>query len=148
MTAQNATSLVVVGPTTTTHMAFAFYGGDDWEINATLIDENGAPFDLTDAQVLWTMNSETGQRVLADGDFTITPIDPLAGTCTITVAAAKTTEIAGGKYSDAIRIVTSGITSTLAVGAVFVTGDPWAVAMQGQTTEVEPMRARHLRLAG
>jgi hypothetical protein len=106
-----------------THPQFQFVGGDDWEIVATLLDENGTPYDLNNAQILWTVYSTT--RVIDEGDSSISIIDAAAGTCSITVAATKTTTIPGGRYNDALRIITGGVTSTLCIGAINVTTDPW-----------------------
>jgi hypothetical protein len=113
---------------TTSHAPFSFIGGDDWEIQATLQDENGNPYDLTNAQILWTLINSSGARVLDVPDISISLTDAVGGTCSIMVAAAKTTTIPGGRYNDVLRIVTGGITSTLSAGPVQVVTDPWMVA--------------------
>jgi hypothetical protein len=111
-----------------THAVFEFVGGDDWEISATLLDENDNPYNLTGAQIRWTLIDNTGQRILEDGDVAISIINATAGTCSIMVAATKTTTIPGGRYTDALRIITGGVTSTLCMGAAQVIADPWRVA--------------------
>lgn len=112
-----------------THQLFPFVGGDDWQIAATLLDVTGEPYDLSNAQILWTLvRYAGGQRVIADTDIDIAVVDPLAGTCVITVPARATTGIPGGRYNDVLRIVTGGITTTLCIGPVSVTVDPWQAA--------------------
>jgi hypothetical protein len=128
-------------PTTTAHQPFSFIGGDDWEIQATLQDENGNPYDLTNAQILWTLTNAAGQRVLDPPDISISVTDAAAGTCSIMVAAAKTSTIPGGRYNDALRIVTGGITSTLSAGPVQVVTDPWLVATRSVPLTVVARRA-------
>jgi hypothetical protein len=111
---------------TTTHAPIGWYAGDDWEIVATLLDENGTPYNLVSQEILWVLFDATGQRVLDEDDVTITITDAAEGICSIIIPAAKTSPLAGGQYSDVIRIIDSGITSTLSVGTVQVTVDPWA----------------------
>lgn len=113
---------------TTSHTVFELIGGDDWEISAELLDENGNPYNLTAAQVKWTLVNNAGQQILDDVDVSIATVDAVAGTCLIRVAAARTTSIGGGRYSDALRIVTGGVTSTLCIGPIQVVIDPWRVA--------------------
>jgi hypothetical protein len=112
---------------TTTHTVFNFVGGDDWEINAKLLDENDDPYDLTNAIIKWTLIDKAGHHVLEDDDIALAIIDALGGVCSIMVPSTKTTEIATGRYTDALRIITGGITSTLSIGPVQVITDPWRV---------------------
>ena len=113
---------------TTTHAAVRWVAGDDWQINATLLDETGAPFDLTAANILWILTGTFG-AVLESSDVTISVIDATSGQCQINIAAAKTSPLVGGNYTDSIRIVVGGITSTLVFGGIYVIADPWAVAI-------------------
>ena len=112
---------------TTTHQDHYWHAGDDWQINATLLDANGAPFDLTSEAVVikWNLYSEAGVSVLDEGDASIVATDPEAGICAIHVPAVKTSPLAEGRYTDMIRIVSTGMTSTLNYGGVWVTVDPW-----------------------
>ena len=109
------------------HPGLEFVAGDDWKISATLLDETGAPYDLTAATVKWALlgTGSSLHHILGDGDYTLSIVDAAAGTCSIVVLAAKTTTIAGGQYKDALRIISDGVTSTLSMGAVYVTADPW-----------------------
>ena len=110
---------------TTTHTAMSWFAGDDWEIVATLIDENGEPYSLGGQTILWALLDSNSQMVLDEDDANIIVLNAAAGICSIVVPAAKTSPLAGGQYSDVIRIVEGGITSTLSTGAVYVTADPW-----------------------
>ena len=112
---------------TTAHTAFQFIGGDDWEIRATCVDENDAPYNLATATVKWTLYDSAGVRIIDEGDYTLSIVDAAAGILTIWIPAEMTTTIAGGRYSDALRITTGGVTSTLSMGQVFVIADPWRV---------------------
>jgi hypothetical protein len=114
---------------TTTHAPIGWTAGDDWQINATLLDENGDPFDLSGAhEIKWALMNINLQRVLDEDDVSVSITDALAGECSILIPAAKTSPLAGGHYTDAIRIVIGGITSTLSYGQITVVVDPWAVA--------------------
>jgi hypothetical protein len=105
-----------------------WFAGDDWQINATLLDVNGDPFDLSvPNEIQWALLDNRGQRVLDEDDASITITEALAGKCTIVVAAAKTAPLPTGHFSDAIRIVQGGITSTLTQGLIYVTANPWAL---------------------
>lgn len=127
----------------TPHSIFEFIGGDDWEIQATLLDEYDNPYDLTGATVKWTLADSLGKSVLGEGDSIISVTNALAGICSVVVPAAKTTTVVSGLYHDALRIVIGGITSTLAMGPVGVTTDPWMaqteVARKPGTTRI-PLR--------
>jgi hypothetical protein len=142
--ADNYARMQAVAPKTTTHAAFTFYAGDDWEILATVFDENGAPFDLTGAEILWTLNDGTGTPVFQDGDVTISVVDAATGTCSIVIPADKSTAVAGGKYTDALRIITTDATSTLGVGAIYVTADPFAVPAVAAAAVAPPVRRLRL----
>lgn len=114
---------------TTTHASMDWFAGDDWEIRATLIDENGVPYDLSGThEIKWSLVNHAHVRVLDEDDAVITVTDALAGKCTIMIPAAKTVSLPRGHYQDAIRIVIGGITSTLATGPIYVTDDPWVLA--------------------
>jgi hypothetical protein len=114
----------------TTHAQHYWFAGDDWQINAKLIDYTGAPFDLTGApDIRWALMTEAGQTVLTEDDVNIIVIgEPTEGNCAIQVPAVKTSPLVEGQYNDKIRIVYAGIASTLAYGLVWVTADPWHVS--------------------
>jgi len=110
----------------TNHESLYWTAGDDWQIDATLLDENGDPFNLNGATIKWALMNSAFQKVLDESDVTISVIDPLEGTCSILIPAAETSALAAGRYADVIRIVIGGITSTLSYGLIFVAPDPWA----------------------
>jgi hypothetical protein len=120
---------------TTTHAQISWTAGDDWQINATLQDETGAPYDLTGSpEILWALMDTSFKRILDEDDVSIIVTNAAAGQCSINIPAAKTSPLPGGRYTDVIRIVIGGITSTLSYGPISVAPDPWlapdAVAAQ------------------
>jgi hypothetical protein len=111
-------------------------GGDDWEIPFTLLDDDGNPIVLTAAALTWTLVNVEGQRVVNEGEYTLTIIDAVAGTCSVMVPSTKTTNLRAGRFTDALRIVSNGVTATPVMGLVQVVADPWRVASGYQFTEV------------
>jgi hypothetical protein len=110
---------------TTTHQEYYWYAGDDWQINATLLDSNGLPFNLSGTPAIkWALVNEAGDRVLSETDAQISVLSAPLGQCAIIVPAAKTSGLAEGRYSDLIGIVYGGVTSTLAQGNNWVTAKP------------------------
>jgi hypothetical protein len=114
---------------TTWHSTQQLVGGDDWSIPATLLDDAGQAYDLTGAQILWTITDDAGQRFIEPVDYTVTLEDAIAGKCLIEVKAAKTTTVRAGRFTQSFRIVaTDGSTVTPLVGLVQVVVDPWRTA--------------------
>ena len=110
-----------------THEDYYWTAGDDWQINATLLDYAGAPFDLSGTpDIRWSLTSEAGETVLTEADIDIVVMDADAGQCAIQVPKTVTTDLAEGRYTDMVRIVYGGVSSTLAHGLNWVTADPWA----------------------
>ena len=114
---------------TTQHAQTDFFAGDDWQINATLLNETGGPFDLTSATVSWVlMNVMTHRQLISPNDAVVTIVDALAGTCTITVPRDKTSPVPTGLHQDSLRVIdANGIASTLSTGPVHVQADPFAI---------------------
>jgi hypothetical protein len=110
---------------TTTHEHVQWTAGDDWQINATLVDENDVPFDLTSAEIKWALMDAAFKRALDESDANIVLTDALEGQCSIHIPSAKTSPLAEGRYNDVIRIVSGGVASTLAYGPIYVHADPW-----------------------
>jgi hypothetical protein len=120
---------------TTTHKMITWTAGDDWEIDATLLHEDGTPYDLTGPHtVKWALLSATGARVLDETDVNITTVNALAGTIAIKISAGLSSPLAG-VYTDTIRIVYAGITSTLSHGSINVRPDPWRGAHAASAAE-------------
>ena len=110
---------------TTTHQLHQWHAGDDWQINATLLDSAGAPFNIAGTpNIKWSLINEAGQKVLTEADGTVVVVDGPAGKCAIQVPAVKTSPLPAGRYTDQIRIVYGGITSTLAYGNNWVVASP------------------------
>jgi hypothetical protein len=107
------------------HNPVEFIAGDTWQINATLLEENGDPLDLTDPSAIeWTLLDRRQQRVI-NGEAIITITDGPAGRCSILVPATVTSGIAPGAYTDALRVTVATTVGTLFYGAIQVRGDPW-----------------------
>jgi hypothetical protein len=139
--------------TTGTHHTFLeFMAGDDWEISATLTNENGVPYPGPPSAMSWLLYDAANVRVLEDGDYSIAIVDPDVGVVTISVAAAVTATIGRGVYRDAFRISQGGTISTLLRGSIYVEADPWQttrspedIVTLGTLTALET--ADHLALA-
>jgi hypothetical protein len=112
----------------TTHPQNYWFAGDDWQINATLLDSSGAPFNLAGTpDIRWALVNEDGETVLDQFDVQISVMSASLGQCAIIVPAEKTFDLTEGKYSDVLRIVYGGVTSTLMHGNNWVTADPFTV---------------------
>ena len=110
-----------------THEDYYWKAGDDWQINATLLDNSGTPFNLNNSPELkWALISEAGETVLTEADVHILIVDADAGQCAIQVPGDVSSPLNEGRYTDMIRIVYAGATSTLSHGLNWVTADPWA----------------------
>ena len=113
---------------TTVHQIISWVAGDDWQIDQTLLKEDGNPFDLSVAEIKWVLMDSNLKHVLDTADVAISITDAVNGKCSIVIPSAKTSPLPAGRYSDVLRIVTGGVTSTLSVGAFSVAADPWYVA--------------------
>jgi hypothetical protein len=137
-----------------THPLEQMFAGDDWEINATLLDENGKPYDLTGSPVIkWTLLDGQGTRMIADAEITVVVTDALNGLCTITVAGSVTTRLTEDMYTDVLRLIISNVTSTLCSGQIMVFSDPFktvgasvATAESDQDQLVRPIVKKFKRI--
>ena len=106
-----------------------FTAGDDWEIRAWLIDQNGVTYDLTTLPPLqWLLIDSMNKHILDETNTSIAVLDALAGEISISVAA-PVTEPLGGLYTDWMRIVQGGVTSTLFYGSIYARRDPWTASV-------------------
>lgn len=122
---------------TTKHPLIEFVAGDDWEIVATLLDENGNPYDLTQSPTIeWCLLDEKQRRVI-DDEAIITITDAENGKCSVLIPHSVTTTIGGGLYTDALRLTIAGSVGTLLVGMVNVIGDPWAIQTREVVTSID-----------
>ena len=113
---------------TTAHPPIQFFAGDDWEIQATLLDETGTPYDLSGSPspiIKWRLMDFRYTAIIGD-EAIITILDPLNGFVSVKVAGSVTTILNTGLYSDALRLVMAGQSGTLLGGPVAVVADPWA----------------------
>ena len=110
----------------TTHETINWTAGDDWQIRATLLDDTGTPFNISGSPpIKWALMNGAGERVLDETDVIIAIVDGVNGKCEIHVPSAKTAPLPAGRYSDIIRIIYGGMTSTLSYGLIYVAADPW-----------------------
>jgi hypothetical protein len=111
---------------TTKHPRIEFIAGDDWEIQATLLDENGVPYNLNlgNPVIKWRLVNVYGVAVIGD-EAIITIVDPPNGLVSVVVPSAITSPVVGGTYMDDLRLIMANETGTLLTGIVEVRGDPW-----------------------
>jgi len=125
--------------------------GDDWEMRFTVEDPDDQPFDLSNAQVTWTLLDRYGKRVIASEQVFISMTDPVAGAVSVVVPSTVTTTVyPRAIYNHALRVVSGGITSTPFTGQIDVIADPWgahAVAVQGTGTNVINFSAKMRKAA-
>jgi hypothetical protein len=107
-----------------THQPVTLVGGDDWQLNATMLDPAGNNLDLSNASVLWTLLDETYKEALPANDFVVT-IGPGVGQCSVSVPATSTTKLSTARYYDFWRVVISGVHQTLLCGQINAQADPW-----------------------
>lgn len=111
----------------TEHQLISLVGGDDWQINATFLDVDDTPLDITAAVIDWTMLDALGHAVLSTGQFSIV-LGANPGQCSLMVPATSSTTVAGGTYTNYWRLVIGGVANTMLSGALAVRADPWGVA--------------------
>jgi len=125
-----------------THPIENMFAGDDWQINATLLDQNGAPYDLSGSPtIMWTLMDTQGARVIETSEVTITVTNSAQGQCSITVPHTVTTRLPNGMFIDVLRLVISNVVSTLCVGQILVYADPWSVALMSTSEQFKQTMA-------
>jgi hypothetical protein len=119
------------------HSTVQLVAGDDWEIVVTMIDDNDQPYNLTGAEILWTLVDDGGQQFIQSDEVTVSiAAPPTSGKAKITVPSVVTSRLKAYVFHDATRIVVGGITTTVLTGAIQVLHDPFSVASRYQFTEV------------
>jgi hypothetical protein len=105
-----------------------FVAGDDWTIDGLLLDVNGSPLDITNANFEWTLIDPTGETVDdLVGSASIQIVQPgVNGQVRIKVPAQFTTSLLAGRFHDALR-VTLGYISTFWVGTILVDCNPFGL---------------------
>jgi hypothetical protein len=121
-----------------THPMVGAVAGDDWELRVTLLDANGAPFNLSGSPtILWELSDRNGLRVIQPNEVAVSITDAAAGKCSLLIPASVTTRLKGGHYYDALRVIMGGVASTFLTGDWNVMADPFAP----QATNVVNLRA-------
>jgi hypothetical protein len=108
----------------TLHRVYSFFGGDDVFLNLQLVDQENKPYNI-DAldEVKWLLH--TPDAKIWPHDAIKQTINSADGQIRIWLPAAETTKFVGGIWTDFVRVVCDGITSTLLYGPINVTKDPW-----------------------
>jgi hypothetical protein len=106
--------------------------GDDWQLDAVLLDASNNPLDLTSATLSWTLIDSYGWS--APAVHTIA-LGAAPGECTVKVAAANSSPIKGGGYMAYWRVTIAGITQTPLAWPLGIHADPF-------TAEPEPAGER------
>jgi hypothetical protein len=122
------------------HAPIEFVAGDDWEIVATLLDENGFPYDLSGSPtVKWRLIASSGLPVIGDAAIITFP-DAIHGVCSVKVSNTVTSPVIGGRYYDALRLVMGGEVGTLLMGEISVIANPWLLAEQPQAQRTQILK--------
>jgi hypothetical protein len=128
------------------HPLIDFVAGDDWEIVATLLDENGRPYDLTGSHTIkWRLIANSSGIAVIGDEAVITLPDAANGVCSVVIPSAITSPVVGGRYTDALRLVMSGETGTLLMGQVNVISDPWAFPEKQRLIERQKLKLIELK---
>lgn len=121
------------------HKLINLIGGDDLFINVQLIDQDRQPYDIKSLkEIKWLLHNAKGEIVPIE--TVIRAIDSAAGKITVWLPHQETTKLAGGVYTEWLRINCGDAISTLLTGPINVTADPWRAPI----AEFEPLIARHV----
>ena len=88
----------------TSHDYVEMRAGDDWTIQATLLNPDGSPYNLTNALLEWILIGPDGQGAITSG-YTVSVVgsDPTQGLAVIQVSSALTGPLEAGYYMDSLR---------------------------------------------
>jgi hypothetical protein len=91
----------------THHDDIMLTAGDDWLIAGSLVDDAGAPLDLSSAEIVqWVLLGPDGNPALVPGTATIEIADPPTdGLVNVSVPSSATKLLNPGNYIDAMRVV-------------------------------------------
>ena len=112
----------------THHDDIALTAGDDWLIAGSLIDEDGAPLDLSSAVMIqWVLLGADGMPALMPGTAIVTvDSDATDGLVNIVVPSSATKDLLPGRYVDALRVVMSETSrSSVWQGIIGVDANPF-----------------------
>jgi hypothetical protein len=80
------------------HDPTEFMGGVDWSIDGALFDATGAPLDLSNATLTWTLIGPDGLPLLTEADVNIQVTPPAtSGLIVINVGNDKTAQLECGQ---------------------------------------------------
>jgi hypothetical protein len=79
--------------------------GDDWAIQATLLNPDGTPFDLTNAQIEWILLGPDGSGAITSGYVVSIVNNPTSGQAVIQIGSALTQPLEVGYYMDSLRVI-------------------------------------------
>jgi hypothetical protein len=99
--------------------------GDEWAILGKLLDENGAPLDLTpQVRLGWTLIGSDGNSI--PGLLEVATLEPQSGGMVlITVSDSFTRTLTPARYYDAIRVWVDDAPVTEWTGTILATADPF-----------------------
>lgn len=109
---------------TTFHDDLELQAGDSWDISLFLKGIDGLPQDLSEAVVNWILVSPDGEDITPE-TVIVTITDAASGAISISIPASSTAALVGGRYMDSVRIYQDGKSTTLRVGFIEVTSDPY-----------------------
>jgi hypothetical protein len=112
------------------HDDIELVAADDWTIPGTLLDNTGAPLDLTNATFQWTLIDPDGEAVapLITGSTLTIVQPPTNGAIKIFVPRNLTAPLLAGRYHDALRVIIEDATMYW-MGTIAVDGDPMSLPM-------------------
>lgn len=108
----------------TYHADLPLQAGDSWDIPLTVLKADGTVFDLTNAVVNWILISPDGEEVTPDS-VVVATTDATAGTVLVSIPAADTSPLPGGRYFDCIRVYAGGKAYLFLPGFILVSADPF-----------------------
>jgi hypothetical protein len=109
--------------------------GDDWQLDAVLLDASGNLLNLTGATLTWTLIDSFGWT--APATHTIT-LGANPGECIVKVAAANSSPIKGGGYMAYWRVTISGLVQTPLVWPLGIHADPFIAQPEPAAAKEEP----------
>jgi hypothetical protein len=113
--------------------------GDDWQLDAILLDASGNPLDLTAATLEWTLIDSYGWTAPATPTIAL---GAAPGECTVKIAAAESTAIKGGGYMAYWRVTIGGLVQTPLAWPLGIHADPFAAQLEPAAIVERPVIER------
>lgn len=86
----------------THHDPIELVPGDDWEIPGAVLDADGNPLDLSDADFEWVLVDTGGNPITLAAEVEVT--DAADGAISISIPTSDTTGLDPGFYMDALHV--------------------------------------------